>query len=350
MTPTPNRAAPGATATRDALPTPAAPTMQAVVQRGYGTTDVLHLERVARPEPAEGQVLVRVQAAGLDRGVWHLMAGLPYVVRPMFGMSTPKQPIPGLDVAGTVEAVGAGVDTLAVGDRVFGTAPGAFAEYAVTDAARLARIPEGVDTEAAASLAVSGVTALEAVRVRAGVRAGHRVLVLGASGGVGGYAVQIAAAAGAEVTGVASAAKAELVRSWGATRVIDYATTDVTTLPERYDAIIDINGRLPLGRLSRLLTPRGRLVIVGGEGGNRLTGGIERQFAARLRSAFTRRTLGFFISSDSGQWLPELAELVASGAVRPTAGDVYPLADVRRTIDDLVAGRVRGKAVLHVTE
>jgi len=323
-------------------------TMTAVVQRGYGTTDVLSAARLEVPEPGEGQVLLRVGAAGVDRGVWHIMAGLPYIVRPMFGMSTPRQPIPGLDVAGTVVALGTGTRGLAVGDEVFGTAHGSFAEYAVADASALARIPNGVDMISAAALPVSGLAALEAVRDHGAVAAGQKVLVLGASGGVGSYAVQIAAAAGAEVTGVASAAKADFVRSLGARRVIDYASTDVTVLSDRYDVIIDINGRLPLGRLVHILTSEGTLVIVGGEDGGKLTGGIQRQFGARIRSAFTRRRLGFFISSESRAGLPELARLVSSGQLRSTVDVVRPLSAVREAIGDLSAGRIRGKAVLHV--
>ena len=180
----------------------------------------------------------------------------------------------------------------------------------------------------AAALPVSGLAALEAVRDHGAVRAGQKVLVLGASGGVGGYAVQIATA--------------------GARRVIDYASTDVTALPDRYDVIIDINGRMPLGRLVRILTSEGTLVIVGGEDGGKLTGGIQRQFGARIRSAFTRRRLGFFISSESRAGLPELARLVASGHLRPTVDVVRPLSAVREAIDDLSAGRIRGKAVLTV--
>ena len=325
-------------------------TMNAVIQRGYGGPEVLHHELVAVPQPAGGQVLVRVHAAGLDRGVWHIMAGLPYLVRPMFGPRSPRQPVPGSDVAGTVVALGAGVSGFDVGDSVFGIAKGSFADYAVADAAALARIPAGVSYGEASAVPVSGLTALQAVREHAGVQPGQRVLVLGASGGVGGYAVQIAAAAGAEVVGVASAGKADFVRSLGAVRVIDYATTDVTDLPDRYDAVIDVNGRLPVGRLVRILTPTGVLVIVGGEDGGRLTGGLHRQFGARIRSAFTRRRLGFFISSESGSGLRELARLIEAGAVRSTVDTARPLSEVRDAIDDLTAGRITGKAVLHVAD
>ena len=322
------------TPSADAETVPA--TMTAIVQRGYGGPEVLHREEIEVPAPDAGQVLLRVAAARLDRGVWHLMAGLPYLVRPMFGMSTPRQPIPGLDVAGTVVALGPGAEGFSVGDRVFGIAAGSFAEYAVATTTSITQLP------------VSGLTAFEAVHTHGGVQPGQRVLVTGASGGVGGYAVQLAAAAGADVTGVASGVKADFVRSLGAGRSIDYGTTVVTDLPDRYDLIVDVNGRLPLGRLVRILTPAGALVIVGGENGGRLTGGIERQLGARLRSAFTRRRLGFFISSETRADLPELARLVETGALRSTATTMRPLAEVRQAIADLTDGRVRGKAVIRV--
>ncbi len=325
-------------------------TMNAVVQRGYGGSDVLQFERIPVPQPTAGQVLIRVHSAGLDRGVWHIMAGLPYLVRPMFGMRAPRQPIPGMDVAGTVVAVGDKNSEFELGDRVFGIADGSFAEYAVAKSSAIAPIPAGIGFDEAAAIPVSGLTALEAVRDHGRVQAGQRVLVLGASGGVGGYAVQLAAAAGAEVVGVASAAKADFVCSLGATRSIDYASTDVTSLPERYDVIIDVNGRVPLGRLARILTPTGALVIVGGEDGGRLTGGIQRQLGAKVRSLFTRRRLGFFISAQSFAGLPELAGLVERGAVRSTVDTTRPLSAVRDAIDDLVAGRIRGKAVIRVRD
>lgn len=325
-------------------------TMTAVMQRGYGGPEVLRLEEAAVPKPAPGQVLIRVAAAGLDRGVWHIMAGLPYLVRPMFGMRGPRQPIPGSDVAGTVVALGAETTGFTVGERVFGIAAGSFADYAVADAGTVARMPAGMSFDDAAAIPVSGLTALEAVSTHGKVQPGQRVLVTGASGGVGGYAVQLAVAAGAAVVGVASGAKADLVLSLGAGRSIDYATTDVTALPERYDVIVDVNGRLPVGRLMRILTPTGALVIVGGEGGGRLTGGLERQFGARLRSLFSRRRLGFFIASGSGSGLRELSRLVETGALRSTATTVRPLAAVRETIDDLTAGRIRGKAVFHIVD
>jgi len=323
-------------------------TMTAVVQRAYGDADVLDIDRVDVPRPGPGQVLLEVRAAGLDRGTWHLMTGLPYLTRLMFGLRRPKQPVPGFDVAGVVVAVGEGVDRFSVGDEVFGTADGSFAEYALAEASTLARKPRSVSFEDAAVVPVSGLTAHQAVHDSGRVAAGQRVLVIGASGGVGGYAVQLAALAGAEVTGVASGAKAEHVRSLGAVRVIDYRATDVSRGTERYDLIVDINGRLPVRRLQRILAPTGTLVIVGGEGGGRLTGGLQRQLGAPVRSLFTRKRLTFFISSHDQGRLDELAALLAAGDLSATVGRTYPLADVRRAVRDLVAGRVPGKAVISV--
>lgn len=212
------------TTTPNGTATTLPPTMTAVVQHGYGGAEVLHRERIPTPAPAAGQVLVRVEAAGVDRGVWHIMAGLPYVVRPMFGIQTPRQPIAGSDFAGTIVALGPDTTGFTAGDRVFGFARGSYAQYAVADVSAIAAMPPSLSFEDAAALPVSASTALEAVRTHGEVRAGQRVLVTGASGGVGGYAVQLAVADGADVTGVASAAKADLVRALGASHSIDYAT------------------------------------------------------------------------------------------------------------------------------
>ncbi|GAA1059987.1 NAD(P)-dependent alcohol dehydrogenase [Agromyces bracchium] len=323
-------------------------TMTAVVQRAYGDVDVLDVDRIDVPSPAAGQVLLEVRAAGLDRGTWHLMTGLPYLTRLMFGLRRPTQPVPGFDVAGVVVAVGEGADRFAVGDEVFGIADGSFAEYALAEASTLARKPQSVSFDEAAVVPVSGLTAHQAVHGSGRVAAGQRVLVIGASGGVGGYAVQLAAQAGAEVTGVASAEKAEHVRSLGAVRVIDYRATDVSRGTERYDLIVDINGRLPVRRLQRILTPTGTLVIVGGEGGGRLTGGLQRQLSAPLRSLFTRKRLTFFISSHEQDAIERLSDLLAAGELTATVGRTYPLADVRRAMGDLVAGRIAGKAVISI--
>ena len=218
-------------------------TMQAIVQRRYGTVpeDLFRLERIAKPAAGPGEVLVRVRAAGVDRGTWHLMTGLPYLARVVgFGLRAPKFPVPGWAVAGTVEAVGAGVTGLRPGDEVFGTCRGSFAEYVATRASRLAPKPAGLTFEQAASVPVAGYTALQALRDKGRIRAGYKVLVNGASGGVGTFTVQIAKALGAEVTGVCSTRNAEMVASIGADRVIDYTREDFTRAGPRYDLLIDI--------------------------------------------------------------------------------------------------------------
>jgi len=326
------------------------PTMRAVTQHDYGTTaaEVLRLATAPRPEPGSLQVLVEVHAAGVDRGTWHLMAGLPYLVRPVSGLRRPKQPVPGLDLAGTVVAVGEGVSRFAPGDEVYGTGHGSFAEYAVADEGKLASKPPSLSFEQAAAIPVSGQTALQAVRDHGRVGPRTRVLVLGASGGVGSYVVQIAKALGAEVTGVASTAKLDLVRSLGADDVLDYSVQDVLDGSARYDVIIDIGGNNRLAHLRRALTPKGRLVIVGGETSGRLLGGVDRQVRATALSPFVSQTLVMFVSKENTADLEALAQLVEDGKVVPAVGRTYALADAARAVDDLSAGRVRGKAVLTI--
>ncbi|WP_353808756.1 NAD(P)-dependent alcohol dehydrogenase [Agromyces sp. SYSU T00194] len=340
-------AAPAASASPIAAPAPGA-LMTAVVQHRYGGSEVLASEPIAVPAPGAGQVLLKVRAAGLDRGTWHLMAGKPFLTRFMFGFRRPKDPVPGLDVAGTVVALGDGVTDFAIGDEVFGVAKGSFAEFAVAPATKLVRRPEQLAPEAAAAVPVSGMTALQAVVDEGRVRPGQRVLVTGASGGVGNYAVQIAVASGAEVTGVASAGKVGFLRSLGATRTIDYRATDVTTLDERFDLIIDINGRKPVRRLQRVLAPEGTLVMVGGEDGDWFMGGFQRQLSAPLRDRFTKQRILGLMSAERAESLERLAAMIVAGQVRPQVSEAYPLADVRRAMDDLVGGRVSGKAVITV--
>jgi NADPH:quinone reductase-like Zn-dependent oxidoreductase len=322
--------------------------MDAVVQHGYGGPEVLRTERVPVPAPGAGEVLIEVRAAAVDRGTWHIMTGTPLVARLGLGLRTPRQPIAGLDVAGVVTAVGTGTTRFRPGDEVFGTARGSLARYAVAAERHLAIKPPSVPFRDAAATPVSGTTALRAVRTIGRVAAGQRVLVLGASGGVGSFAVQLAAGAGARVTGVASAAKADLVRSLGAERVLDHRTDDVLALPDRFDLVVDINGRLPVRRLRRLLTPTGTLVIVGGEGGGALTGGLQRQLGARLRSLGGRRRLTFFVGVVRAEALEELARLLTDGTLKPAVGSTYPLQDAPHALADLEAGRVRGKAVVLV--
>ncbi len=323
-------------------------TMTAITQHRYGGPEVLGLDTLPVPSPGPAEVLVKVHAGGLDRGTWHLMAGEPFVVRMMFGLGRPKQPVLGIDVAGVVVAVGDDVTRFAVGDEVFGIARGSYAEYAVATEAKLAKKPAGVTFEQAAVTPVSGLTALQAVHDRGGVAPGQRVLVIGASGGVGSFAVQLAAAAGAHVTGVASAAKRELVRDLGAAAVLDYAVTDIASLSERFDLIIDINGRTKVGALRRLLTPHGTAVLVGGEGGRGPLGGAQRQLLSPLHGLFRSQTITGMLSTEDQGSIERLGELLAAGTITPALGAVYPLADAPRAMADLIAGRISGKAAIRV--
>lgn len=321
--------------------------MRAVVQDRYGGAEQLRVSEVADPVPGRGEVLVRVQAAGVDRGTWHLMVGLPLMIRPVLGLRGPRQPIPGRDLAGAVVALGPGVTEVAVGDLVLGTADGSFAQLAVVPVSRLARRPDGLEPVAAAALPVSGLTALHALDA-AGVGAGDRVLVIGASGGVGTYAVQLAAARGARVTGVCGTAKADLVRGLGATEVIDHTTEQVDARGVGYDAILDIGGNRPVSVLRRVLAERGTLVLVGGEGGGRWLGGMQRQVLAALRSPFTRQRLVMLVSRERGDDMARLAEMAAVGTIRPAVERTYPLERAGEAIEHVGAGRARGKVVVVV--
>jgi NADPH:quinone reductase-like Zn-dependent oxidoreductase len=321
--------------------------MKAIVRDRYGSADVLRLSEVEVPDVGDEDVLVRVRAAGLDRGVWHIMAGMPYLIRVAgYGLRRPKVAGLGSELAGVVEAVGAKVTSLAPGEAVFGTCSASFAEYASTEPDKLARMPASLSFEQAAAVPVSAVTALQALRDRGRVRAGQRVLVIGASGGVGTFAVQIAKALGADVTGVASTQKLDLVRSLGADRVIDYTHTDITDDGRRYDVVLDIGGNRPLSRLRRLLTDDGTLVIVGGEGGDRWTGGIHRQVGAMMLSLFVRQRLGTFIAKPNSRDLDALRELIEAGSVTPAVDRVIALDQVPDAIRDLAGGRVHGKVVI----
>ncbi|GER22776.1 NADPH:quinone reductase [Zafaria cholistanensis] len=320
-------------------------TMRAVMQEEYGSADVLHLGRVRRPVVAADQVLVEVRAAGVDRGTWHVVTGTPYAIRLAMGLRRPRNQVPGMDVAGTVAAVGSKVTRFAVGDEVFGYGRGSFAEYAVASEAKLARKPAELSFEQAAALAVSGSTALQALRDAGRVRAGQQVLVIGASGGVGSYAVQLAAAFGAEVTGVSGTAKLDLVRALGARRAIDYTREDFADGSCRYDLILDIGGNSPLGRLRRALAPAGTAVIVGGEDAGRWTG-LGRQFRALALSPFIRQRLVMMFAREGAADLERLAEMAAAGQVVPAIGRTYPLERMPEALRDLEAGKVRGKAVV----
>jgi NADPH:quinone reductase-like Zn-dependent oxidoreductase len=329
-------------------PTEGADTMQAVVHDTYGTSEVLRLSEVARPTIKDNEVLVRVHAAGLDRGTWHLMTGRPYAARLGFGFRGPRNPVIGRDVAGTVATVGKAVTRFAVGDAVFGIGNGSFAEYTAARADKLAAKPDNVTFEQAGVVAISALTALQAVRDAGRVQAGQHVLIIGASGGVGSYAVQIAKAFGADVTGVASTNKLDLVRSLGADHVIDYTRDDFADGPNRYDVILDIGGNPSLTRLRRALTRHGTAVMVGGEEGGNLTGGMDRQLRGLALSWFSTKKLRGFLNKERSTVLDDIAGLLASGAITPTIDRTYPLPQAPDGMRRLERGEVRGKVAIRV--
>ncbi len=324
-------------------------TMKAVVQDTYGSADVLELREVERPAISDDEVLVRVHAAGVDPSVWHLMTGLPYIVRVMgYGLRAPKSPVRGLDVAGRVEEVGANVTRFRPGDDVFGTCHGSFAEYARVREDRCLTKPAGLPFEKAAVVPVSGITALQAVRDKGQVEAGQHVLVIGAGGGVGTYAVQIARALGATVTGVCSTAKVDLVRSIGANHVIDYTTSDPTDGSARYDLIVDCAGNRPLRSLRRALTPKGTLVIVGGEEAGRWLGGVQRLLRAAIVSLVVGQRLVGLLADENVEDLRYLLDLIETGTVTPVFDRSFPLAEVPDAIRYVQQGHARGKVAITV--
>ncbi len=322
--------------------------MKAIVQDRYGSADVLELREVERPAIGDDEVLVRVQAAGVDPSVWHLMTGRPYLVRAMgLGVRRPKERIRGLDLAGVVEAVGSKVTAFAPGDEVFGGARhGSFAEFATARPASLGLKPPSLTFEEAAAMPVSGCPALQAVRDVGRVAAGQRVLVIGAGGGVGSLAVQIAKAFGAEVTGLCGPTKLELVRDLGAATAIDYTRDDFTDGRRTYHVVVDTAGRRPLRKLRRALAPKGVLVLVGGDGGDRVTGGFLRQLRAPLLSRFVGQDLRSLLATMNAADLECLRDLIETGKVRPIVDRTYPLAEAAAAIRHLGEGHSRGKAVL----
>jgi NADPH:quinone reductase-like Zn-dependent oxidoreductase len=323
--------------------------MKAIVRDKYGASDVLELKDIDKPEIGDDEVLVRVHAAGVDRGVWHVMAGLPYPIRLAgYGLRAPKNPVIGSDVAGVVEAVGKSVSRFQRGDEVFGIGKGTFAEYVCAREDKLAPKPANLTFEQAAVVAISGLPALQALRDHGRVEPGQEVLIIGASGGVGTYAVQIAKAFGAHVTGVCSTTKVEMVRSIGADHVIDYTREDFAAGDQRYDLILDIGGNSSLSRLRRTLTPEGTLVIVGGEGGGRWLGGTDRQLRAMMLSRFVGQKLGTFISKENHEDMLVLKELIESGKLTPVIDRTYPLAEVPEAIRYLEEGHAQGKVVITV--
>jgi NADPH:quinone reductase-like Zn-dependent oxidoreductase len=324
-------------------------TMKAIVQDRYGPPDVLRLAEIDKPDIAANEVLVKVRAAGMDRGTWHSLTGQPYLMRIMgFGFRAPKNPVAGLDVAGTVAAVGSDVTGFRAGDEVFGISRGAFAEYAAAREDKLAHKPANLSVEQAAVVPISGGTAIQALRDAGRVEAGQKVLIIGASGGVGTYAVQLAKAFGAEVTGVCSTAKVDLVRSTGADHVVDYSREDFADGVHRYDLILDIGGNSRLSRLRRALAPKGTLVIVGGEEGGKWTGGFGRQIRALALSPFVSQRLTMLASKERSTDLEALGPFIEAGQVVPTVDKVYPLAEVPDAVRRIAAGHVRGKIVISI--
>jgi NADPH:quinone reductase-like Zn-dependent oxidoreductase len=325
-----------------------AATMRAVVQYRYGPPSLLHSSEVGTPVPGRGDVLVRVGAAAVHLGDYFVTTGEPYVVRLVFGLRRPRNGIPGRDLAGVVTAVGKDVTALRPGDEVFGwSTAGTLAEYACVPANNLVPVPANVSVGDAAAVPTSALTALQALRKIANVRPGHTVLVTGASGGVGSFAVQIAKAYGAEVTGVCSTRNVELVRSLGADHVVDYTTTDFTRAEKRYDVILDNVQAQPLAAVRRALTPTGTLIPNSGRGG-RWLGPIGRIVKVRVLSGFTRQQLRPFTSVEKRQDLLILADLLATGQVKPVIDRTYPLDEAADALRYIAAGHTRGKVVITI--
>ncbi|HJT90847.1 MAG TPA: NAD(P)-dependent alcohol dehydrogenase, partial [Mycobacterium sp.] len=323
-------------------------TMQAIVRERYGNAEVLRYAQVTRPQGGDNEVVLRVQAAGLDRGTWHMMTGKPYLGRLVFGLPRPKNPVLGIDVAGTVVAVGAAATRFTVGEVVFGFGTGTFAEYAVAREDKLARKPGNLSSTQAAVVPVSAVTALQALDAAGGVTPGQAVLVIGASGGVGSYAIQLAKALDTEVTAVASTAKLDLVRSLGADHVIDYTSDDFADGKRRYDVILDIAGNPTLSRLRRALTPTGTAVIVGGENGGSFSGGMNRQLRGLAQSLFARQRLTSFIAKQRSSDLERLTDLIETGGLTPSIDRTYALEQVPAAMRHLADGKARGKVAITV--
>lgn len=321
--------------------------MKAIAQDRYGDADVLALTDVDRPGVGDHDVLVRVRAAGIHYGDWHNMTGMPYLGRLVMGMRRPKVGVRGTDIAGHIAEVGSEVTAFQPGDEVFGWCDGGFAEYARAAGDSLLPKPAGASFEQAAATPTSGMTALQGLK-KANVRAGQRLMILGAGGGVGTFAVQIAKSLGAEVTGVCSTAKLELVRGLGADHVIDYTRQDPLATGQRYDVIFDIAGSRPVARLRAALTPDGTLLIVGGEGGGRWLGELGRSIPAALGSMFTRQRIPAWVSLPRREDLLELKGLIESGKVRPVVDRTYPLSQTPDAIRDLAGRRANGKLVITI--
>lgn len=323
--------------------------MRAAVHRCYGSADVLHLEPVAKPGLAEREVLVRVVASSVNPADWHSMTGEPYVMRLSSGFGAPKHIQRGIDFAGTVEEVGASVTRFKVGDEVFGAQGGAFAEYLrIAEEGAIAHKPANVTFEQVAAMPVAAVTALQGLRDHGGVRAGDKVLINGASGGVGTFAVQIAKSLGADVTGVCSTRNIEMVRSIGADRVIDYTQENFTQLAERYDVILDLVGNHDLLDIRRALKPGATLVIVGGPKHDPWLGPAISPIKAALLSPFIDEPMKMFIAQVTKEDLIVLANWAGTGAVRAVIDRRYSLDEIAEAMRYLGTQRARGKVIIAI--
>ena len=322
--------------------------MQAIVQDTYGTTAVLHASDIDKPAIGEHEVLIRVRAAGVNIADWAIMSGLPYIARPVYGLRKPKNIVRGTDVAGIVEAVGSAVTHFKPGHEVFGWANGSYAEYSVSTEDSLALKPANLSFEAAAAVPMAGLVALQALRDHANVGPGTTVLVNGASGGIGTFAVQIAKALGAEVTAVTSTRNVELVRSIGADHVIDYTTDDFTRAGRQYDVILDNVSNHSLGDLRHVLTPTGTLIPNGGRFDNRWLASGGRIVRAAVLFQFGGQTLGNFLMSTNHADLATLAEMIEAGTVTPVMDRSYPLSETAQALAHVGTGHARGKVAITV--
>ena len=326
-------------------------TMKAIVQAKYGTSEVLELRNIDKPSIGDNEVLIRVRAAAVNPGDWAIMGGLPYIARPVYGMGKPKNPVRGTDVAGEVEAVGASVTRFRPGDEVFGSSKhlgGAFAEYAAVSEDALAPKPANLSFEQAAAVPMAGYVALQALRDHGNVQAGQKVLVNGASGGIGTFAVQIAKSLGAHVTGVTSTKNVDLLRSIGADEVVDYTKVDFTRTGLRYDFILDNVANRSLSDLRRALTPKGMLVPNGGGFDHRWVASGGRLIKAKLSFAFVSQTVRTFIAKSKQENLLVLRELIEAGKVTPVIDRTYPLSETPQAIAYVGQGHARGKVVVTV--
>jgi NADPH:quinone reductase-like Zn-dependent oxidoreductase len=324
--------------------------MKAIVQDRFGPPDTLRMVDTEKPEIGSGDVLLKVHAAAVNPYDWHMLRGDPRVARLMggVGLTKPKARIAGVDVAGRVHDVGADVHGLRPGDEVFGFARGAFAEFAAADAALVVPKPAALSFEQVAALPMAAVTALHAIRDRGHVQPGQRVLVNGAAGGVGTFAVQIAAALGAEVTGVCSARNADMVRSLGATHVVDYASDDFTDGTIRFDLILDNVGNRTIRDLRRATTPTGIVIVNGGGSPGHIIGAVGSILRAAIVNLFVRQRITMVPTIWSREDLLAVTELVDTGTLRPVIDRTYPLADAAAGLRHVEAGHARGKVVITV--